>query len=317
MALVIVITIIAIPQIPVGIVGALCIVVFGFLFATVSSRMVGLVGSSNNPVSGMAIATLLLATAILKATGHTGFAGMTAAICIGTLVCIIACMAGDISQDLKTGYIVGATPYKQQLGEIIGSIVAAGTIGAVMYLLNEAYGFGTQELPAAQASLMKMVVEGVMHGTLPWGLVLSGVGIAVMIELLGLPVLPVAIGLYLPIHLSAPIFVGGMIRWFFDRKIASKDEEKKKKAKRAADNGVLYCSGLIAGEGLVGILLAVFAVVKVSGGQTIASKLNLAKEGEEALLGNGCGIIFFILLSATIVFFAVKKSKVKDKSKED
>ena len=150
-----------------------------------------------------------------------------------------------------------------------------------------------------------------------WGLVLSGVGIAVMIELLGLPVLPVAIGLYLPIHLSAPIFVGGMIRWFFDRKIASKDEEKKKKAKRAADNGVLYCSGLIAGEGLVGILLAVFAVVKVSGGQTIASKLNLAKEGEEALLGNGCGIIFFILLSATIVFFAVKKSKVKDKSKED
>lgn len=201
-----------IPSIPVSFVGALIVVIFGFFFATVSSRMVGMVGSSNNPVSGMAIATLLLATSILKATGHTGYAGMTSAICIGTIVCIVASMAGDTSQDLKTGYIVGATPVNQQIGELMGSVAAAIAIGGIMYLLNMAWGYGTPELPAPQATLMKMVVEGVMGGTLPWSLVFCGIGIALMVEILGLPVLPVAIGLYLPVHLSVPIYVGGLVR---------------------------------------------------------------------------------------------------------
>lgn len=301
------------PTIPVSLIGVLFIIVFGFFFATVSSRMVGLVGSSNNPVSGMAIATLLLATALLKATGHTGFAGMTSAICIGTIICIVAAMAGDISQDLKTGYIVGATPVKQQIGEIIGGVVAAIAIGGVMYLLNSAYGFGSTELPAPQATLMKLVVEGVMGGTLPWGLVLAGVGIAIVIELLGLPVLPVAIGLYLPIYLSAPIFVGGMIRYFFDKKAKSSDEAVAAKAKDAADKGILYSSGLIAGEGLVGILLAIFAVVKFGNGKTWAEAISFANADGVTPLGNIGGLVFFALLCVTLVLYAKKKTKKADK----
>ena len=301
------------PTIPVSLIGVLFIIVFGFFFATVSSRMVGLVGSSNNPVSGMAIATLLLATALLKATGHTGFAGMTSAICIGTIICIVAAMAGDISQDLKTGYIVGATPVKQQIGEIIGGVVAAIAIGGVMYLLNSAYGFGSTELPAPQATLMKLVVEGVMGGTLPWGLVLAGVGIAIVIELLGLPVLPVAIGLYLPIYLSAPIFVGGMIRYFFDKKAKSSDEAVAAKAKDAADKGILYSSGLIAGEGLVGILLAIFAVAKFGNGKTWAEAISFANADGVTPLGNIGGLVFFALLCVTLVLYAKKKTKKADK----
>lgn len=301
------------PTIPVSLIGVLFIIVFGFFFATVSSRMVGLVGSSNNPVSGMAIATLLLATALLKATGHTGFAGMTSAICIGTIICIVAAMAGDISQDLKTGYIVGATPVKQQIGEIIGGVAAAIAIGGVMYLLNSAYGFGSTELPAPQATLMKLVVEGVMGGTLPWGLVLAGVGIAIVIELLGLPVLPVAIGLYLPIYLSAPIFVGGMIRYFFDKKAKSSDEAVAAKAKDAADKGILYSSGLIAGEGLVGILLAIFAVAKFGNGKTWAEAISFANADGVTPLGNIGGLVFFALLCVTLVLYAKKKTKKVDK----
>jgi putative OPT family oligopeptide transporter len=212
LAAVIILIIWILPAIPVGLLGALIIVVFGFFFATVSSRMVGLVGSSNNPVSGMAIATLIIATALLKGTGHTGVAGMTSAICIGTIICIIAAMAGDISQDLKTGYIVGATPKNQQLGELIGAVVSAFAIGGIMYLLDAAWGFGSKELPAPQATLMKLVVEGVMGGSLPWALVLTGAGIAIAIEIIGIPVLPVAIGLYLPLELSSTIMIGGIIK---------------------------------------------------------------------------------------------------------
>ncbi len=175
-----------IPVVPVNLAGAILIVVFGFFFATVSSRMVGLVGSSNNPVSGMAIATLLISTFLLKFIGNNGMEGMVAAICIGTVICIIAAMAGDTSQDLKTGYLVGATPIKQQIGEMIGVVAAAFTIGGVLYLLNMAWGYGSSELPAPQATLMKMVVEGVMEGNLPWNLVFAGVAVAVIIEILQL-----------------------------------------------------------------------------------------------------------------------------------
>ncbi|WP_407425393.1 OPT family oligopeptide transporter [Treponema sp.] len=295
-ALLIVLIIWLLPAIPVGLLGALIIVVFGFFFATVSSRMVGLVGSSNNPVSGMTIATLIIAAALLKSTGHTGVAGMTSAICIGTIICIIACMAGDMSQDLKSGYILGATPKNQQLGELIGCVVSAFAIGGIMYLLDSAWGFGSKELPAPQATLMKLVVEGVMGGNLPWTLVLVGVGIAVAVEIIGIPVLPVAIGVYLPIHLSVPIFAGGLLRAFFDRK----GEE----GKAITEKGVLYGSGLIAGEGLIGILLAIFAVVPLSNGKSLLETLNLGN-----ILGNAGGLIFFVLLLASIVFFTRNKKK--------
>lgn len=289
-----------VPSIPVPFLGALLIVVFGFFFATVSSRMVGLVGSSNNPISGMIIATLLIVTLALKAAGFEGYSGMASAICIGTIVSIVTAMAGDTSQDLKTGYIVGATPIKQQLGEILGAVVAAIAIGGIMYLLNSAWGFGSAELPAPQATLMKLVVEGVMGGTLPWGLIVCGVGIAVVIEILGIPVLPFAVGLYLPIYLSAPIFIGGLIRWFIENRKSAKSEEEKKEA---ADNGVLYCSGMIAGEGLIGILLAVFAVIPMGNG-SLADKINLGLP-----LGNIGSLIFFALIIASIFYFSFKKDK--------
>ena len=158
-SLVLILVIWLLPAIPVSLIGALLVVVFGFFFATVSSRMVGLVGSSNNPVSGMAIATLLFSTLVLKVTGNTGVSGMIGAIAIGSVICIVAAMAGDTSQDLKTGYILGATPKKQQIGELLGAVVAAFTIGGVLLLLNSAWGFGTTELAAPQATLMKMITD--------------------------------------------------------------------------------------------------------------------------------------------------------------
>ncbi len=292
-----------IPAIPVNLVGAIIIIVFGFFFATVSSRMVGIVGSSNNPVSGMAIATLLIATMLLKASGNIGMPGMIAAITIGSIICIIAAIAGDTSQDLKTGFIVGATPVKQQIGELIGVVVSAIAIGGVLYLLSTAWGYGSQELPAPQATLMKMVVEGVMGGELPWALIFCGAFIAIVVEILQIPVLPFAVGLYLPIHLSTPIMVGGLIRLYYDKKKMDSEADRK----QMVENGVLYSSGLIAGEGLVGILLAVCAIIPFGGatfGDFLGSCLGIN-------LGNWGGLFVFALLCATIILFINKKKKAK------
>ncbi len=282
------------PDVPVSILGALLIAIFGFFFATVSSRMVGLVGSSNNPVSGMAIATLLFSTIILKTSGDTGIHGMQGAIAIGSIICIIAAMAGDTSQDLKTGYILGATPKKQQLGEIIGAVVSAFTIGGVLLLLNQAWTFGSTELSAPQATLMKMIIEGVMDGNLPWALVFIGVFVAIVIEILGIPVLPVAIGLYLPLELSTPIMIGGVIRWFIDKK---KNEKEKN---NEADGGILFCSGLIAGEGLLGILLAIFAVFGID------KYIDFSGFFDSGLIG---GLIVTAIICFFVIFFAKQKNK--------
>lgn len=291
-----------VPAIPVNLFGAILVIIFGFFFATVSSRMVGLVGSSNNPVSGMTIATLLITTIILKASGNTGMAGMVAAITIGSVICVVAAIAGDTSQDLKTGYIVGATPRRQQIGEIIGVIASGIAIGAILYLLNSAWGYGSTELPAPQATLMKMVIEGVMGGNLPWNLVFVGVGIAIVIEILQMPVLPFAIGLYLPIHLSTPIMAGGLIRLYIDKKKYNNNQTKN----NVIESGILYTSGLIAGEGLVGILLAVFAVIPVAGG-SFGDYINLASRGIS--LGNIGGLVFFAALLLTIMKFTVWNNK--------
>lgn len=282
-----------VPSIPVTIVGALLIVIFGFFFATVSSRMVGIVGSSNNPVSGMAIATLLVTTIVLKSTGDDGSHGMIGAIAIGSIICIVAAMAGDTSQDLKTGYILGATPRKQQIGELIGAVVAALTIGGVLILLNRAYGFGTAELAAPQATLMKMIIEGVMNGNLPWALIFIGVFIAIVVEILGIPILPVAIGLYLPLELSSTIIIGGLIRYVVDRR--RKDKEKNPDANR----GVLFSSGMIAGEGLVGIIIAILTVANID------KKLDLSKFNT----GTVGGIVLIVAVAACVLLFAAEKRK--------
>ena len=223
--LVIAVLIWILPIFPVNLVGALIIVVFGFFFATVSSRMVGLIGSSNNPVSGMTIATLLFATVILKVTGTTGLTGMVGAISIGGIICVVA---------------------------------SSAAIGFVLYLLNEAWGYGTEKIPAAQATMMKMLVEGIMNEELPWAMILIGVFIAIVVEILKMPVMPFAVGMYLPFSLSAGIMAGGIVRIFVEKK---KGTEAEKKAR--TDRGLLFTSGMIAGEGIIGILLAVFAVVKI------------------------------------------------------
>ena len=254
--LVVVLAIWLLPPIQAGLVSALLIVLFGFFFATVSSKMVGLVGSSNNPVSGMAIATLLIATILLKITGDTGSHGMVSAITIGSIICIIAAIAGDTSQDLKTGYLLGATPKKQQIGELIGAVISALTIGGVLILLNTAWGFGSKELSAPQATLMKLVTEGVMNGNLPWNFVFIGAACTVIFEILGMPSLAVAIGIYLPLELTAPIMIGGVLRKIMDKKNNSSSSESSK--------GVLFSSGLIAGEGLLGVLLAILTVAGVA-----------------------------------------------------
>mgnify|MGYP001011856831 FL=1 len=292
--LIMIIAIWLLPEIPVSPLGAVLIALFGFFFATVSSRMVGIVGSSNNPVSGMAIATLLFSTLCLKVTGDTGVHGMKGAIAIGSVICIIAAMAGDTSQDLKTGYILGATPKKQQIGELIGAVVSAVTIGGVLVLLDSAWGFGTTELAAPQATLMKMIIEGVMQGNLPWALVFIGVFIAIVVEILGISVLPVAIGLYLPLELSATIMIGGVIRWFVDKKKADKEENKD------ANSGILFCSGMIAGEGLVGILLAILAVVNVSSVFDLSGSINL---------GNAGGVILMLLMILSLLKFSIWNKK--------
>ena len=309
MLVIAVVVLVGYPAIPIDFVSAILIVVFGFFFATVSSRMVGLVGSSNNPVSGMAIATLLIATLILKEVGETGPNGMAAAIMIGTVICIVAAMAGDMSQDLKTGYIVGATPYKQQWGEVVGVLSSGLAIAGILYLLNEAWGYGGKQLPAPQATLMKLVIEGVMGSNLPWGMVFTGVFIAVVLEILQIPVLPVAIGVYLPIHLSTPLMCGGLLKLYLEKKEHKSAEEKEQQI----TSGILYSSGLIAGEGLLGILLAVFAVIKIKGKSIgemidISESLNLSPQA-----GNLIGLVFFAALLVTIYIFAIKKHDVKKK----
>ena len=288
-----------VPAIPVTLLGAIIIVIFGFFFATVSSRMVGLVGSSNNPVSGMAIATLLFATIILKLTGDTGAHGMKGAIAIGSIICIVAAISGDTSQDLKTGYLLGATPKKQQIGELVGVVASAFAIGGVLYLLDAAWGFGSQELGAPQATLMKMIIEGVMDSNLPWALVFVGVFLAIVVEILGIPVLPFAIGVYLPVQLNACIMVGGLVRLVFDR---MKKEEKEKE--RIISDGVLYCSGMIAGEGLVGILLALLAVFGVDKVIDISGMLNLPTAA-----ANIASLVVFALVILSLLKFSVWKKK--------
>lgn len=313
-----------IPYVELGVLGTLLILLFSFFFVTVSSRIVGLIGSSSNPASGMTIATLLAVTALLSWAGYSGEAGKIAALSAGAIVCIGICIAGDTSQDLKTGYLVGATPWKQQTGEFIGVVVVALFIGLTLFVLNKGYGIGPtperlnpaqaqammeksgpfadservarivnqeerdraeQELPplpaglsdpaeklaaweaaragseevrskrlkAPQATLMAMVVEGVMNADLPWILILIGAFAALVVELLGVPALPFAVGLYLPLSLSTPIMAGGLLRFLMGR------FSRERVRKDVTENGVLVASGLIAGEAIIGIFLALLA----------------------------------------------------------
>lgn len=289
------------PVTPVDGVGTALVVIFGFFFATVAARIAGIVGSSNNPASGMTIATLLVTAVIFKLSGGDGPAVMVKILCIGTLIACIVNISNDTSQDLKTGFLLGATPKKQQIGELIGVVASSLVIGGILYLLDSAWGFGSAELTAPQATMMKTITEGVIGGDLPWTMIFIGAGLAVVFELLGLASLPIAIGIYLPLESSFPMFLGGLIRRFIEKKKYSSDTERDE----AVNNGVLYTSGMIAGEGLVGVLLAVFAVVTV-GGRSVGEIIDVSGSFSLGSIGS---LVFFALLVASLLRFCGKKSK--------
>jgi len=235
--------------------GALCIAAFAFVFVTVNSRIVGMVGVTSQPTSGITIVALLGTSFLFYLMGWTDDLGKAAALTVGTVVAVAASISGDISQDLKTGYIIGATPARQQTGEILGAILSAFFIAGAIWLLGEAFTFGSPELPAPQATLMKTVIEGVLKAELPWGLVFIGAAVALVAELVGVRSLPFAVGIYLPLATMTPVFVGGVLRWFLERG-AGTDESS---LERRVDRGILYGSGLIAGEGIMGVAIAFYA----------------------------------------------------------
>lgn len=247
-------------SLPVRIVAAFCVAVFAFLFVAVSSRIVGLIGVSSNPTSAMTIVTLLFTAGLFYALGWTDTAGKAMVLTVGTVVCTAASIGGEISQDLKTGFLVGATPWKQQLGEMIGWATSAFFVVLVISLLADTYGFPSKELPAPQATLMKTVIEGVLSADLPWALVLTGAAFGLVALLCGIPPLPFAVGLYLPITAMTPVFLGGVVRYFVEERYQGAPEIKQSRK----ENGILLGSGLIAGEGMMGILIAGYAVVTAS-----------------------------------------------------
>jgi putative OPT family oligopeptide transporter len=241
---------------PLRVLSALLVALFAFFFVTVSSRIVGLVGVTSNPTSGMTIATLLGVSGIFLAFGWTDRMSQAAALTVGAVVAVAASIAGDTSQDLKTGFLLGATPRRQQWGELFGVLTSAFFVCLTVTVLAEAYGFGTRELPAPQATLMKLVIEGVLSRDLPWLLVGIGAAIAAVAELFRLPSLAFAVGIYLPVSTMTPVFLGGLIRWIQERRAAS-DADRTARRER----GVLFGSGLVGGEGLLGVGIAAYAVL--------------------------------------------------------
>jgi putative OPT family oligopeptide transporter len=282
-----------------NIIVSILIVLFGFFFATVSSRITGLIGSSSNPISGMTIATLIITCLIFVALGWTGDIYGPVALSVGAIVCIAAANAGNTSQDLKTGYIVGATPLYQQLGLVIGVVTSAFVIGITMLYLHNVFTIGSADVPAPQATLMATLIKGLLSQNLPWGLVLVGVFIAVTLELCGVHSLSFAVGAYLPIATTAPIFAGGLVRWWVERKTGETAESD-------LSSGTLFSSGLIAGGSLAGILYAILVGADFLGPFQVVGNMLPALRGEE-ILGQVAGGLLFLALAVILARFAQKK----------
>ncbi|GAB4559834.1 MAG: oligopeptide transporter, OPT family [Haliangiales bacterium] len=242
----------------VRIIAALLIAVFAFFFVTVSARIVGLVGVTSNPTSGMTIATLIGTSLIFYLFGWTDLYGKATALMVGTVVCIASSIAGDCSQDLKTGFVLGATPRRQQIGELIGVLTSAGVVCGVVMLLHQSVegGLGGPELPAPQGVLMRLVIDGVLDQNLPWTLILIGAGLVVIPTLLRLPSLAFAVGLYLPLYTMAAVFLGGLLRHLLTRKQTDEVSESRR------ERGILVGSGLVGGAGLTGVLLALWVTAR-------------------------------------------------------
>jgi putative OPT family oligopeptide transporter len=288
------------PKLPTqgNLVASVLLLVFGFFFVTVSSRITGLIGSSSNPISGMTIATLILTCSIFVALGWTGDLYAPVAICVGAIVCIAAANAGATSQDLKTGFIVGATPLYQQIGLIIGILTSSLVIGGTTLYLHSVMGIGSSALPAPQATLMATIIKGLLSRNLPWGLVLVGVFITVTLEICGIHSLPFAVGSYLPIATTAPIFVGGLVRAYVEKRGGRTEESE-------VGSGTLFSSGLIAGGSLAGILYAVlYGRNFVQEAESVSGLVPFIHEGTSGMV---FGALLFLTLAAVLASAAQKK----------
>ncbi len=282
-----------------NILAAVLVLIFGFFFATVSSRITGLIGSSSNPISGMTIATLILTCLLFVGLGWTGDAYAPIALIVGAIVCIAAANAGTTSQDLKTGYIVGATPIYQQTGLIIGVLASAFVIGMTTIYLHQVFGIGSQAVAAPQATLMATIINGLLDQKLPWGLVLVGVFISVTLELCGIHSLSFAVGSYLPIATTAPIFAGGLVRHWVERRTGGAQESE-------VSAGTLFSSGLIAGGSICGILYAV--LVGTGRIQMFESVGNVIPAlHEDHLIGQLAGALLFFALAVIVSRMGMRK----------
>jgi putative OPT family oligopeptide transporter len=272
---------------------SILVIVFGFFFVTVSSRITGLIGNSSNPISGMTIATLILTCTIFVAAGMTGDLYAPIALGVGAVVCIAAAIAGATSQDLKTGFLVGATPIRQQTGLIIGVLTASFVIGMTTLYLHRIMVIGSASLPAPQATLMSTIIKGLLSQNLPWGLVLVGVFISITLELCGIRSLSFAVGSYLPIATTAPIFVGGLVRWFVERKTGRAEESE-------ISSGTLFSSGLIAGGSLAGILYAALFGRNIIGAADDAETVGLIPFLHNGTVGTVGGAALFFILAVVL-----------------
>ncbi len=274
------------PGLPMNFLTVLLLTVLAFFFVGVMSLIVGIVGSSSAPGSGMTITTLLITCLVFVALGWTERAYLISALTMAVVANVAIALAGTTSQDLKTGYLVGATPRWQQIGEIIGVLLPSLAIGGTLYLLNDAYGFGTKQLPAPQGTMMSLVAQGVIHGDIPYTLVGVGIVIGAMVAMLRLPVLPFAIGLYLPLSLSTPLIVGGLISTFVGR-LSNYDTD-------VQERGVLASSGLVAGDACTGVLIALFTV------------LGWINPEAESFFSDAASLIIFLFLGALLGWAALK-----------
>lgn len=300
------------PNMPMNLLSALLVIVFGFFFVTVASRIVGLIGSSSSPVSGMTIATLMATSLIFLGLGWTDDAYQPIALVVGAVVCIASANAGATSQDLKTGFLVGGTPIKQQLGLMIGVTASSVAIGFTVLLLERTLGVGEatlqhpNPLPAPQATLMATVIKGLLSQNLPWGLVIAGMGIAAVVELCGISSLAFAVGAYLPLSTTSPIFIGGLVKWFVERKEKDKAEESE------IGPGALFSSGLIAGGAITGIIIAAMLGYTVGTSLegtpiSLLSKLRLFDPEAMGVFGDIGGLVAFSVLTLILWLYARKK----------
>ena len=298
------------PDINLDFLGVIMAVMFGFFFVVVAARIVGIVGSSSSPVSGMTIATLLVTSTILLYFGVDGVTGMITAMSVGTIVCIAVCMSGDIAQDLKTGFLLGATPWKQQLLEFVGLFFPALAMGFMVFLLNDTFGFvyeaGVHETPllAPQANVMATIVQGLMNSELPWLPIIVGGMIALAVELLGISSLPFAIGLYLPLSLSTPLMLGGLVALLI-KKVSIKDIFKKNN-----EQGILFASGIVAGDALIGVAVA-FMIAFIPAYKDFYDAHEGAGMTIAGALGPWASLIMFFGLAALLGHLAYRGFKKK------